>query len=63
MIKHITNQLILTAGAWNESGQKDKVLEWQFERQLFDLQLATGTNHEGAMEILLATIEEKELAA
>ena len=63
MKKDIINQLILTAGAWNESGQKDKLLEWQFELHLFELQLATDTDHDGAMDILLDAIEEKEMAA
>lgn len=59
----IINQLILTAGAWNESGQKDKLLEYQFDRYLFDLQLIEKTDHDGAMKILLAAIEESEVAA
>lgn len=52
----IINQLILIAGSWNHSGQQDKFLEHQFEIALFNLQLETNTDHEGAMNILLTAL-------
>lgn len=52
----IVNQLILLAGSWNHSGQQDKYLEYQFEVALFNLQLETNTDHEGAMDILLSAL-------
>ncbi|ARK25979.1 hypothetical protein SporoP37_15745 [Sporosarcina sp. P37] len=62
-MQHIINQLILTAGAWNESGQRDKVLENQFDQYLFELQLLTDTDHDGAMHILLRSLNSDEAAA
>ncbi|MCG3089159.1 hypothetical protein [Sporosarcina cyprini] len=62
-MEHIINQLILTAGAWNETGQSDKYLEKQFEGYLNALQRVAGTDQEGAMQLLLKELGEDEQAA
>ncbi|WP_155961309.1 hypothetical protein [Sporosarcina sp. P33] len=55
-MQHIINQLILIAGAWNDSGQQDKVLEQQFDNALKSLQQETNTDQSGAMDILLSAL-------
>lgn len=62
-MKDIINQLILTAGAWRDSGSKDKHLERQFSHLLNELRWAAGTTPEGALELLLAELGETEVAA
>ncbi|KAA0941594.1 hypothetical protein FQ087_20775 [Sporosarcina sp. ANT_H38] len=60
MHKHIINKLILVAGAWNNSGQKDKRLELQFNSLLNELRIAAGTTPEGAVQLLLTELGETE---
>ncbi|WP_438312290.1 hypothetical protein [Sporosarcina sp. FA9] len=63
MINHIINQLILVAGQWKATGRKDKQLERQFSHLLNELRLAAGTTPEGALNLLLRELGEKEVAA
>lgn len=60
MPKHIINKLILTAGAWNNTGCKDKRLEQQFNSLLNELRITTGTTPEGAVNMLMAELGEVE---
>lgn len=62
MIEHIINKLILTVGTWNATGQKDKRLESQFNALLGDLRMAARTTPEGAVQMLLESLGEKEAA-
>lgn len=59
----IINKLILVTGAWNDTGQKDKRLERQFDSLLNELREATGTTPEGAVNLLIEHLEELEVAA
>lgn len=52
-MQHIINQLILIVGSWNATGQTDKRLEHQFDQKLTELEQATKTKREGALNILL----------
>ncbi|WP_438310873.1 hypothetical protein [Sporosarcina sp. FA9] len=63
MHKHIINQLILVAGAWKSTGRKDKHLERQFSHLLNELRWEAGTTPEGALDLLLRELGEKEVAA
>lgn len=59
----IIDQLILTAGAWRDSGGKDKHLERQFSNLLNELRWEAGTTPEGALDLLLAELGEVGVAA
>ena len=63
MPKHIINQLILVTGAWNDTGQKDKRLEQQFGSLLNELRITAGTTPEGAVQLLMESLGEREVAA
>ncbi|MFJ7933681.1 hypothetical protein [Sporosarcina sp. NPDC096371] len=63
MTVDIINKLILTVGAWNATGSKDKRLERQFDSLLNDLRKATGTTPEGAVRLLEESLSEREVAA
>ncbi|AMQ06767.1 hypothetical protein [Sporosarcina psychrophila] len=60
MPNYIINKLILTAGAWNNTGCKDKHLERQFNSLLNELRITTGTTPEGAVKMLMAELGEVE---
>lgn len=59
----IINQLILVTGAWDKTGRRDKHLERQFNSLLNDLRKATGTTPEGAVQLLVESLGESEVAA
>lgn len=59
----IINQLILVTGAWNDTGRQDKRLERQFNSLLNELRRATGTTPEGAVQMLVESLGEREVAA
>ncbi|GKV70245.1 hypothetical protein NCCP2716_27430 [Sporosarcina sp. NCCP-2716] len=61
--EQLIDLLILTAGSWNATGQTDQRLERQFDSYLTQLQKMTGTDREGAMQILLTSQNEKGAAA
>lgn len=62
-MSELINELILTVGAWNDSGQKDKRLELQFDSLLNELREASGTTPEGAVRLLEESLSEREVAA
>lgn len=62
-MQHILNQLILIVGSWNVTGQTDKRLERQFDQKLTELEQATKTEREGALNILLNYIGDEPLVS
>lgn len=61
MQQRIIDQLILTAGAWRDSG--DEHLNRQFNRLLSELSEVARTTPEGALDLLLAELGEVGVAA
>lgn len=61
MQQRIIDQLILTAGAWRDSG--DEFLNLQFNRLLNELAQVANVTVEEATELLLAELGEVEVAA
>ena len=59
--KYIIDQIIIAAFSYEATGQKDEDLKYEFSKNLRLLQLKTGTDREGAMQIVLNS--QKESAA
>lgn len=53
----LIDKLILIAGAWKATGLKDESLEYDFARNLRLLRIITGTDFEGALQLLTGEIE------
>jgi len=60
MHEHIINQIVITAGQWQQFGGKE--YERKFESLLSQLQKATGLDREGAVRYLENAIEGERVA-
>ncbi len=49
----LINLIILTAGSYNATGQKDRRLEKDFARYVKLLQVETNTTEEGALQLVI----------
>lgn len=63
MQQRIIDQLILTAGAWQDSGGKDEFLNRQFGSLLNELSRVANVSVEEATDLLLAELGEVGVAA
>ncbi|WP_172369599.1 hypothetical protein [Sporosarcina jiandibaonis] len=61
MHEHIVNQLIISAGQWKRFGEPQ--YQQHFNDLLDKLRIATGTTPEGALQLVLETINQKGEAA
>jgi len=56
--EYLANALIIAAGQWNNSGQQDEQLERVAAEYLGRLQMALGTDREGAVAYLLGVNQQ-----
>lgn len=57
MIREVIDKLIIVAGSWNALGQKDAILEQEFDRLLTDLQRLTGKSRSESVDYLIISMQ------